>query len=109
MKIGLLYASDYGYSASPENWTFLLCYSSNGNGYNSPTNTENNWIYSGEVEWLISPSVETTYVVFLIDAVGNVGSARATNMNSIWPSFYLNANVALESGSGTQNDPYYIF
>ena len=47
-KIGLMYASDYGYAASPENWN------TNMGSLNNDTNRNNNWMYMGDTEWTIS-------------------------------------------------------
>ena len=40
-KVGLMYVSEYGYAASPENWNTPL------NNYANDTNRNNNWLYMG--------------------------------------------------------------
>ena len=42
-EIGLMYPSDYGYAASPENWNTILY------NYDNDTNRNNNWMYMGSV------------------------------------------------------------
>ncbi len=49
-KVGLMYASDYGYASSPNNW------STNLSDYANDTNRNNNWMFMGFNEWIISPS-----------------------------------------------------
>ena len=47
-KIGLMYANDYGFAASPSAWT------TNMSSYNSTSIRDNNWMYMGLDEWIIS-------------------------------------------------------
>ena len=56
-KIGLMYVSDYGYAASPANWTKTL------NNYANNTNRNNNWMYMGLAEWTITRGSDSTYAV----------------------------------------------
>ena len=51
MKIGLMYASDYGYGVSPEKWTTSL------GEYNYGAD---NWLYLGDYEWTISHSANSS-------------------------------------------------
>ena len=68
-KIGLMYASDYYYSASPSAWTLV--------GYNSSDATKDyrfskgeNWLYGGGWDWTISHGSDRSYDAFCI-RVGN--------------------------------------
>ncbi len=102
MKIGLMYVSDYGYAASPENWTTALF------SYNNSTNTDNNWLYSGYTEWTISHRSDVTSTVLHVDSIGRVGVASEYGSFGVLPSFYLASTVGISSGTGTQTDPYII-
>ena len=100
-KIGLMYASDYGYAVSPENW------SSNMGSINTYRN--NNWMYMGADEWTISRAWDlpgraliVTYGGYMF--VNNVGNEDYV----VRPSFYLESSVVLESGDGTQENPFRI-
>ena len=99
-KIGLMYVSDYGYAASPENWTTTL------NNYNNETNRNNNWMFMGLYEWTITPCSSDSDLVFSVYDDGSLYEATADSDFSARPVFYLNSNVKLEGGSGTASDPY---
>ena len=99
-EIGLMYVSDYGYAASPENWSISL------GDYDSDTNRNNNWIYMGLTEWTITPYASKVYTIFFIDSDGEQDDRSADSGYSVRPVFYLNSNVEFASGYGTLSDPY---
>ena len=101
MKIGLMYVSDYGYGASPEKWTTAL--------YEENYGTDN-WLYLGSDEWLISRSSDTSNYAFVVNSLygGLVSLYNSLSTNAVRPSFYLESSVVLESGVGTQENPYRI-
>ena len=109
-KVGLMYVSDYAYAASPENWMVEL----NILDYNN-TVRRSNWLYlysqtsyyEDYVEWTITPVSSSANGCYSYEILSgsihdgiNVGESRTR------PTFYLNSNVELDSGSGTQSDPY---
>ena len=53
-KIGLMYASDYGFAASPSAWTKTL-YNYDGDDANGTSIKTINWMYMGYNEWTMSP------------------------------------------------------
>lgn len=99
MKVGLMYVSDYGYSAPPDYWTADI--SSNGSIDN------NYWMYSGAIEWTISRDSNSSTGAFRVyrSAWGYFNSASGI---TIRPVFYLNSNVQYASGTGTSTDPFRI-
>ena len=99
-EIGLMYVSDYGYAASPENWNTTLY------NYDNDTNRNNNWMYMGLYEWSISPISSSSYSVFSVDDNGRLNNSSANVSYSARPVFYLESNVSLQGGSGTSIDPY---
>ena len=102
-KIGLMYVSDYGYAASPANWTTTLY------NYDNNTNRNNNWMFMGLDEWTISRSSDYTYSAYLAFIVRNTGGVDLGNVGyyfGVRPSFYLKSNVAITSGDGTSSNPY---
>ena len=106
-EIGLMYPSDYGYAASPENWTKVLGYLDGTNDYSSTTNTENNWMYMGLIEWTIIPLSSRSNGAFYVNYYGNLyNSLNAGSGRAARPVFYLESNVQLEGGNGTSSDPY---
>ena len=99
-KIGLMYASDYGFAAAPRAWT------SNINSYNSSTITSVNWMYMGHDEWVITPSSMFKRSVFYLRYYGDVYlNGSASDEYGSRPVFYLKASVLYAGGSGTKNSP----
>ena len=100
-KIGLMYASDYGYAASPANWTTALY------NYDNSTNTSNNWLYLGDNEWTITRYYGSLNSVLLVRYTGNMSNSSGGNLGAR-PTFYLKSNITLTSGDGSQNSPFRI-
>ena len=101
-KIGLMYASDYGFAADPSAWT------SNMNSYSSTSITSVNWMYMGLFEWTISRSVDYASSVFGVYSAGNVHDDDAAHAFGVRPVLYLKASVAYSGGVGTQSDSIII-
>ena len=101
-KVGLMYVSDYGYAASPVNWTTNL------SSYDNDTNRNNNWIYIGIHEWTISPYASTSNNTLLVRCDGYVNGNLVNYNSGVRPSFYLNSNVMFAGGSGTEIAPYRV-
>ncbi len=101
-KIGLMYVSDYGYAASPENWNTRL------SSYGTESVRNNNWMYMGLYEWTITRGEDDSYYGFEVTSNGGLSLSDVSGNGSIRPTFYLNSNVVYTRGSGTQTDPYRI-
>ena len=106
-KIGLMYISDYYYSASPSAWTLV--------GYNKSDATKDysaaktiNWLYLGSTEWTISRNSVNTFTAFFVSSTGSVGSNRVTYSCAVRPSFNLDSTVTYVSGDGTKSNPIRI-
>ena len=100
-KIGLMYASDYGYGVSQANWTAAL------SNYNSAAS--NNWLYLGSSEWLISCTSSGSYSALRVYMTGSVYyNYINSSQYAVCPTFYLESNVFLSSGDGTISNPYCI-
>ena len=104
-KIGLMYISDYYYSASPSAWTLV--------GYNKSDATKDysaaktiNWLYLGSKEWTISRVSDETFSAFIVDGSGHVFSYSVNFSNfAVRPSFNLLSSTTYVSGSGSMSDP----
>ena len=103
-KIGLMYVTDYYYSASPSAWTLV--------GYNRSDATKDyraakttNWLFLGFSEWTISRYSDGTSSAFSVSSAGNVGGTYVTNSYGVRPSFNLDSSVKYVSGSGSMSDP----
>ena len=101
-KIGLMYASDYGFAASPSAWTANL------NNYNGEAIKNVNWMYMGLYEWTISRNAGTAYRVFDAGSTGGVDLDDATSAFGVRPVFYLTSSVNYASGSGSATDPIVV-
>ena len=80
-KIGLMYVSDYYYSAYPSAW--LLNGKSNDmmEDYRSVTN--NNWMYMGLNEWTITPMIDQSNVAFVVSDDGSIIYFDENNIKNI--------------------------
>ena len=103
-KIGLMYVTDYYYSASPSAWTLV--------GWNSSDATKDyravkttNWLYLGSYEWTISRNSVTTNSAFHVGSLGSVGGYNVTYSYAVRPSFNLLSSTTYVSGSGSMSDP----
>ena len=102
-KIGLMYASDYGFAASPSAWTKIL-YSYDGTDANGTSIKTINWMYMGHSDWTISPDSSTGAGVFyLIDGGGYLDYSNAYYGSR--PVLYLKSSVLYDGGSGTKDSP----
>ena len=99
-KIGLMYASDYGFAAASSAWT------SNMSDYNRSTITSVNWMYMGLYEWTMPPYSLSSTDVFNAEYIGRLsGAGNANNGFGVRPVLYLKASVAYAGGPGTKDSP----
>ena len=106
-KIGLMYVSDYYYSASPSAWTLV--------GYNSDYTKSyasakgENWLYGGGWDWTISRNSDNSDHAFRVSSIGHVRNNPVHNgHNGVRPSFSLLSSTTYVSGSGSMSDPVRI-
>ena len=102
-KIGLMYVTDYYYSASPSAWTLM--------GYNSDATKDyraaktTNWLYLGSPEWTLSRESDITTYAFYVYSTGAVNYNYVTYSRGVRPSFNLLSSTTYVSGSGSMSDP----
>ena len=101
-KIGLMYASDYGFAAAQSAWTANL------NTYNGEAIINVNWMYMGLSEWTISRDAGYAYGVLHVNGAGSLGSNYASSAFGVRPVFSLTSSVNYVSGSGSAADPISI-
>ena len=110
-KIGLMYVSDYYYSASPSAWTLV--------GYNSDYTKSyasakgENWLYGGGWDWTISRDSGDSDGAFNVFCYGGVGyngvsGSSVNDVRGVRPSFSLLSSTTYVSGSGSMSDPVRI-
>ena len=98
-KIGLMYASDWGYAI--EGFTGVL--GSDGNPQNS---SDKNWLMSNGYEWTMS-AYNSLYPLSA-NSDGYLSFSSASTGCSIRPVLYLKSSVYVVSGTGSKVDPYRI-
>ena len=105
-KIGLMYASDFYYAASPRAWTLVGCDFGEGKDYRNAS--ANNWIYMGHDEWIVSRKSDFTDNAFYVTSVGFVNYNRVNSDYGVRPSFNLSSSITYVSGSGSMSNPIRI-
>ena len=105
-KIGLMYVSDYYYSASPSAWTLPGFSKDKSKSYSLIK--EENWLYGGSDEWSITPNSEASNAF----QIANTGIVYNYGVGYTWgsirPVFNLEMSVNFVSGSGTMQNPIRI-
>jgi len=102
-KIGLMYVTDYYYSASPSAWTLVGFDNDATKDYRAAKTT--NWLYLGSYEWTISRFSDTAITAFGVSSTGFVSGYDVTNSYVVRPSFNLLSSTTYVSGSGSMSDP----
>ena len=104
-KLGLMYASDYGY-ASANCETKALYNSSSSNDLRACNTT--NWLYNIKVnEWVMPQLGSNIGYVFYIYNLGYMANNGANSYTyATRPVLYLKPEVQIESGDGTSTNPY---
>ena len=96
-KIGLMYASDWGYAI--EGYTGVL-----GNRGSTASYMNRNWLFSNGYEWTMSAysSSAPLYVYYY----GYLYLNSAADGYAARPVLYLKSNVYVTGGTGSKTDPY---
>ena len=104
-KVGLMHASDYGYSVKNSSCnhssTSLGSYSKTACGGSA-------WLLKNGFEWTLSPYSGYAAYVFYFHADADVSYNYAFGGYDARPVLYLNSNVYYLSGTGTITDPFQI-
>lgn len=100
-KIGLMYASDYGFAASPAAWT--------GNMSSYDGSSIENWLVILLDQWIITRVSSSNNLAYLIYDDGTLANGNTVNGGEVRPCFYLLPSVTYKSGTGSESDPYLIY
>ncbi len=113
-KIGLIYASDYGYASTNsecrENLRAGVVYDST-KEQNDYTNTKcklDNWLQKSSWYWTLSPSSVDSAHVFHVLGAGAVGFHGVCESYSVLPAVFLKSDILITSGTGEKTNPYKI-
>ena len=104
-KVGLMYASDYGYSVKNSSCNHS---STSLGSYNKTACGGSAWMLKNGNEWTVSPNSSRASRVFRVDIRAYVDDYTATDGFGARPVLYLNSNVYYLSGTGTITDPFQI-
>ena len=102
--IGLMYVSDYGYSALSSS----CARTTNLGDYINSTCKGQSWLCGKGDEWTISPSSSSSYYVFYENYFGDLERDTANDGHGVRPVLYLDASVYKIDGEGTLDKPYII-
>ena len=101
-KLGLMYASDYGYAASDECTQNLY-------NYDSATCKNNNWLFKGNTVWLLPQFARDSNISSYAGSDGRVshtGSSVNSYQFAVRPVLYLISSAQITGGDGTSSSPY---
>ena len=102
--IGLIYPSDFGYSALSSN-----CARTEALNYYSTLCAANNWLFGKGNIWTITQSLTYGSSIYLLNENGHINTITYNNTGvGVYPVLFLNNFVYLISGKGTLNEPYII-
>ena len=102
--IGLMYASDYGYSVLSSS----CARTTNLGSYNTSACGGSSWLKKETTEWIITHNSASSNYSFYLSYAPYLDSIIAYNGYTTRPVLYLNSNVQKISGLGTITDPYKI-
>ncbi len=104
-KVGLMYASDYGYSVKNSSCNHS---STSLVSYDKTACSGSAWMLKNGYEWTLSPYSSGANYVFCVDGYADVNINAANYGFGARPVLYLNSNVYYLSGTGTITDPFQI-
>ena len=102
-KLGLMYASDYGYAVSDECTKTLV-------NYDNATCKNNNWLYNIKVnEWILPPFASAIRDAFYVLSDGRADYGNVSDyQRAVRPVLYLKSNFKITGGDGTSSNPYIL-
>ena len=99
-KLGLMYASDYGYAVSDECTQTLYNY------YNAICKN-NNWLFKGNNEWILPQAASYSFNAFIVYPIGRVNYDSVNYFQyGVRPVLYLISSAKITGGNGTSSSPY---
>ena len=103
-KIALAYISDYGYAVDLNQCKQTLV------NYDDTTCTSNNWMKAilgtSSSGWLLTPYSGHSSFAWFVRSDGNADHSYAYNAFGVSPVLYLSSELGIESGDGSESNPY---
>ena len=110
-KVGLVYASDYGYATSGGSTESReSCLYKDLFYWDNDECSQNNWLYKADGNWwTITPYSNNSNSVIGIYSNGTASNYLVYSGGcAVYPTVYLKSNVKIISGKGTLNNPYIL-
>ena len=111
-KVGLIYASDYGYASTlaecHENLRAGVTYDKANDSWdytNGKCKTDN-WLFKNSWYWTLSPYSGDSLRVFNVNGYGAVHNGSACSSVSVLPAVFLKSDILIASGTGEKESPY---
>ena len=104
--IGLPYVTDWAYASGESICETNMIKEDN----REHICNRNNWMPKGRWFWTLSPGLnnkDSNNVWGLISQV-NISNGPAKNNTAFYPAIYLKSNVLIESGNGSESNPYIL-
>ncbi len=102
--IGLIYASDFGYSVLSSS----CARTTNLSSYGSATCSGQSWLYGKGNEWTLTPDSSDDARVYYLNSLSKLYFDSAHYGYGSRPVLYLDASVYKMDGNGSLNSPYII-
>lgn len=113
-KVGLIYASDYGYASTNsecrENLRAGVTYDTANDSwdYSNGKCKTDNWLFKNSWYWTLSPYSDYSLNVFCVYGGGAVDGNHAYISDSVWPAVFLKSDILIASGTGEKERPYIL-
>ena len=111
-KVGLIYASDYGYASTlaecHENLRAGVTYDKANDKWdyaNGKCKTDN-WLFKNSWYLTLSPDSGDSTYVFCVYGDGAVSDRGAYGSYEVWPAVFLKSDILIASGTGEKDSPY---
>ena len=104
--VGLMYPSDYGYAVGGNNRS--TCLTTNMNIYNNEC-YKNDWLHINDfTQWTLTSYTNDQKALFVIYSTGALTFNNAYATYVVRPTVYLDTNLLITKGEGTEKNPYKI-
>ena len=109
-KVGLIYASDYGYASTNsecrENLRAGVTYENDSWDYSNVKCKTDNWLFKSTWYWTMSPYSGDSTNVFVVLSGGAVTSDGVYGSRGVLPAVFLKSDILITGGNGEKNSPY---
>ncbi len=108
--VGLMYPSDHGYATSGSKlMNYRSCYEDTFYHWNEEC-YKNSWLDIPDVkQFTMTPLAYKNIAVYAFHILNdNCGAADASEPNAIRPVVFLNSNISISDGNGSENNPFLL-